>query len=392
MYEQSAYIYGDHVKANDHQYTANRIWYPNGKTEREWYNGWLDEYSGCLSTVVVFPSYANGGTNITPYKSRSDALRRALKKFYEQVRDSENNLSVTLAEWQQVRRMSSAAEITKTVGLVYGFLSGAVYRQSVQYARMLNEYHSASGKRRRELRRRLPSKIRKCETGDQVFANTWLLMKYGWIPLLKELWDLAHFSSTFWFETKIKGRSTIREMVPASFQYDGSPPGRINRHWVMRGQYVAELQCVNPYAYDLQRITSLNPLGIAWEVTPFSFVIDWFIDIGGFLQDLETSLSLGLKWKTGYSTYHLTYVGAGYFLGSHKDSGGNTNTARGKVSCLDEVIYRDRKALSGFPLPYIPVWQPRLGWQRCTSGAALLLQRKQQLITKIHKILRGVRN
>lgn len=39
----------------------------------------------------------------------------------------------------------------------------------------------------------------------------------------------------------------------------------------------------------------LNPQSIAWELTPWSFVIDWFIPIGNYLNNLDAFASYHTK-------------------------------------------------------------------------------------------------
>jgi hypothetical protein len=43
-----------------------------------------------------------------------------------------------------------------------------------------------------------------------------------------------------------------------------------------------------------------NPLAIAWELVPFSFVLDWLVPVGTWLQSLDATL--GVKFVGGCRT------------------------------------------------------------------------------------------
>jgi hypothetical protein len=57
-----------------------------------------------------------------------------------------------------------------------------------------------------------------------------------------------------------------------------------------------------------------DPLLTAWELTPFSFVFDWFVDIGGFLESL--SALEGYVVLAGYSSHVEAITGDAVFSGT----------------------------------------------------------------------------
>jgi hypothetical protein len=48
-----------------------------------------------------------------------------------------------------------------------------------------------------------------------------------------------------------------------------------------------------------------NPLLIGWELVPFSFVVDWFLPVGGWLESLDALLGYT---TAGYSSSLLTRI------------------------------------------------------------------------------------
>jgi len=55
-----------------------------------------------------------------------------------------------------------------------------------------------------------------------------------------------------------------------------------------------------PWLAELNQLGLVNPLSIAWEVIPFSFVLDWFIPVGNVLEAITATY--GLTLVDGYQT------------------------------------------------------------------------------------------
>lgn len=128
----------------------------------------------------------------------------------------------------------------------------------------------------------------------------------------------------------------------------------------------------NSYIESLSRLTSLNPASILWELLPFSFVVDWFYDVGGYLRMAETSLVSNLGTFDGYvSTTHknskiLSTTGVGTDSGGYLHSGNITgDTAKYTFS---------RSVLTSIPFPRPPNFRADLGSTRMINAAALLSQ------------------
>jgi hypothetical protein len=70
----------------------------------------------------------------------------------------------------------------------------------------------------------------------------------------------------------------------------------------------ATLLLTNPNLGLASRMGLVNPLSIAWEVVPFSFVVDWFLPVGNFLENL-TSLA-GTVQLEAQAAYRKTASGS----------------------------------------------------------------------------------
>lgn len=62
-------------------------------------------------------------------------------------------------------------------------------------------------------------------------------------------------------------------------------------------RYVSQYTVDNSLAAELQTLGLINPAEVLWEKLPWSFVIDWFIPIGSWIQGFTSSV--GLNYKRG---------------------------------------------------------------------------------------------
>jgi hypothetical protein len=152
-------------------------------------------------------------------------------------------------------------------------------------------------------------------------ANNWLAYKYGWKPLLS---DAVGAATTLYdyFEGngKWSGRQRIEREVKGPSGKQGSYVAS-NYHvqgwndvsqWV-RDPVVARAGLLLEIEYTSAALASqlgvglTDPLLTAWELTPFSFVFDWFVDVGGWLE-ARSSLQ-GFKVLDGYMSWLTVYKG-----------------------------------------------------------------------------------
>jgi hypothetical protein len=122
---------------------------------------------------------------------------------------------------------------------------------------------------------------------------------------------------------------------------------------------------------DLARWTSLNPVSIAWELVPFSFVVDWVFNVGGYLNNLETGLLQNCRGAgLGATSFisQITAVDQSVNLAGTSSTGADVN-----VSFSQKYIQFNR-SLSGYPLPRPPSFKVNLGSNQLLDSAALLAQ------------------
>jgi len=125
-------------------------------------------------------------------------------------------------------------------------------------------------------------------------AGRWLEMQYGWLPTLSDTFEAAKA-----FEQLTQQRtSTHHASLKSRGSYEASLSPNLYRY---PGRYTTTVRITaelteNPSA---QRSMGLyDPLSVAWEIIPWSFVVDWFIPIGTYLENLAIIPSLTGRFLT----------------------------------------------------------------------------------------------
>lgn len=135
------------------------------------------------------------------------------------------------------------------------------------------------------------------------FANVWLEYSFGWSPMIKDI-----HSAIDVLQNPIKAILPIGKAVGGMYKNtstSGSFPNEASRTvWegTILGKTGAEVTVSNPNLYLANNLGLVNPFTVAWELIPFSFVVDWFIPVENFLSygsDLY-GLSVTNAWNTLY--------------------------------------------------------------------------------------------
>jgi hypothetical protein len=118
------------------------------------------------------------------------------------------------------------------------------------------------------------------------WGGLWLELQYGWLPLLKDA-ESAAKSMAHAFSVPPKQIYRVGRRVPGIFSKATITRGS---EWAYT-QY--NLKAIIREKNMPQLLGLMDPASIAWELTPYSFVVDWFIPIGNYLQNL--ALARGIE-------------------------------------------------------------------------------------------------
>lgn len=239
-----------------------------------------------------------------------------------------------------------------------------------------------------------PSLLRKARADQKKwsrsknFANTWLEYHFGWEPLVKDMWSAIDFLQKPIPLGRIKARGRRVPLDRSSLDYTFSGNFFGTYSWTtnlnfFKGWIGAEVggtvSVTNPNLYLANRLGLANPAVIAWELVPYSFVVDWFVNVGDFLKSFSDGLGLSVvnpytAWKavvpratwTNYSTVY------GYF--AEGDTSYRKSVGGHWKSISSDGVWSGRTAdIPIVRLGYRPPWD--LSITRAVTAISLLVQR-----------------
>jgi hypothetical protein len=139
----------------------------------------------------------------------------------------------------------------------------------------------------------------------------WLAYQYGWSPLLGDVYNAVErlsqddglFTDRYRYGATGRADDSWKDVGSVVRQHLISNCGldvitlHENRVWVLTriDGYVSSAGWRNAAQWGLT-----NPAQVAWELLPFSFVLDWFIPIGSYLSQFDASL--GMEFLGGSET------------------------------------------------------------------------------------------
>lgn len=203
-------------------------------------------------------------------------------------------------------------------------------------------------------------------------AQNWLELQYGWLPLLSDVHGAAEA-----LEKWPQRHDTPMTKVEAAVKLKDEGEPLFRQHSYFEQSYGWRKKMALRYTVDQDElrfaatIGLTNPLSIAWELTPFSFVVDWALPIGKSLNNLDATL--GCRFVDGYENEKLvsqiktrceTSVYTAFpFTDQYMASPG-----------LATLTRFARAPISDFPDVKLPTLKDPTSVKHCANSLALLVQ------------------
>lgn len=126
-------------------------------------------------------------------------------------------------------------------------------------------------------------------------SGQWLELSYGWIPLVQDIHNSVDVLSRPLPPLKVTAR--------VSHSNNTHPSKTEIRYWHRRMSCGCKIKAVHPNVLLASQLGLVNPMTIAWEVVPFSFVVDWFVPVGRFLESFTDFVGVDLsdQWTTRFA-------------------------------------------------------------------------------------------
>ena len=304
-----------------------------------------------------------------------------------------SNLMLAELNQQNASTLTSLAEMNRTANMVTstataiagairdlrrGRLSSAMGSLGIAVGNRANSRYSVSFSRARDKDKKKPGSS---VAVQDLVAQTWLTYSYGWKPLLNDIYShaeaLANAQTSHNNVVRRITKTCALEARKTSIQTVGSKLTlRAVKDSVLKrsAKMVLYYQLSETPLSPLLHFGIQNPMLVAWEVVPFSFVVDWFLPVGNYLESLTatagTSFVKGTVTVKTNSNVEVT-VAPGPVNPNGAPSSFQSVSGGGRYH--KESFSIKRTVMSGFPSPSLPRLKDPRSITHAASAIALLV-------------------
>lgn len=296
---------------------------------------------------------------------------RAWAECRNKVADQKIDIGVALGESIQTINMIS----TRIISLVH-------FANAVKARKWKKAYDSLFGRGAPKPRKRYrapkwargntpPGRRPKRSTGpSKDAANAWLEYWYGWYPLVMDIFGLCELlneglkkQDQLFCVTRL-----VTETTPARPFFESDPDIECKGTFNISAKATIWFKVVSSI-HALAELGLINPLSIAWELTTLSFVVDWLIPIGDWLQSLTAMAG------TVTVDAHCVHAVNGSASARHKNPGAGVAPSGSLPSTTLQLMCMHRWVYLTAPIP-LPYMRNPMSTKHLATAVALLAQRR----------------
>lgn len=122
-------------------------------------------------------------------------------------------------------------------------------------------------------------------------SGAWLEFTFGWSPLIGDIYNAINVLQTAFPTVPSRGSASESSSTKEVFR----PNWYRLTNTKAQCRLVADLVVTNPNLLLANQLGLLNPAAVVWDIIPFSFVVDWFLPVGGFIKTFNDQAGLELQ-------------------------------------------------------------------------------------------------
>lgn len=209
---------------------------------------------------------------------------------------------------------------------------------------------------------------------ERQIASDWLAINYGVLPLIDDVqsavkhlqsrsdWPLQTQASANESGDKSLTSVTYAGLLAGKHTYISSV--RIDT----RAKYIVQYSVNGPSIAYFRSLGLTNMPSLAWELTPGSLIVDWFLPIGSWLSNMDATF--GCTFTRGVLVQRKTTR----FEVNAWLTGTPQNASSGAGSKVWFVESYERTRLTAFPTNFFPSFKNPVSAKHCANALAFLVQ------------------
>lgn len=277
----------------------------------------------------------------------------ALARFTGKVRKHNASLGVTLGSWRESRNM--IVDRTQKIAKIF---------TKVEH-NLMKDYDRMSPKQR-AARRRALSRDR---------ASDFLEGEFGWLPLVTDISDalgaLGQSPHNQWIRSRSKGEHRLSSLyAPSNAEYGKAVAEEGNLSVVVSARCVFD----SPNTFLANRLGLLALPGVAWDLIPWSFVVNMFTNMGQLVNSVTDFVGVTVS---NVSLTKSAVVTQRSNLWASKL--GNQRGSFGSEQVLKHSLYKYREVRPNVPKPSFQLKVPELNLELALIAISLILQKMSRI-------------
>lgn len=294
-----------------------------------------------------------------------DELRLATaSKFLEEVANFNANVALVMLERKQL--LETADALTRKA---YKYSSNVLKRHK-RIMSIKNDARRAEAIKKTVSGASVPGLSKSKDT----IADLWLFSIYGVMPIVMDLETAVKhkaLSDTGVIHARTKRvYNTFSETLPhdyctVSYWVDG----------MVRGHSCAYVTITDPWIKMAAEYGFTNPFILAWERIPYSFVIDWFCNIGDWLQGFSALHGVEIKDYSFTLTEKVSITQGPVIF--KKSALGWSDISGTILQPVNRVVERKDRSIE--PPAVSLSFTPSMNWRRALTSLALTNQQFKKL-------------
>lgn len=348
-------------------------------------SGWIPPTGYTFSSRYV--AYANGlyerripaqthkGQRYSGIIGQGAGHHNSLNHFDEAVSESTAMSGGSTASNALLRARNNLKGMDINLGAAYGERKQTANLLGDTAIRLAKSYKSLRRGEIRNAMRQLGISPSRSQPRGSTAPQKWLELQYGWKPLLSDVYGACDaLSKRDKKDWRVTARGRASETAQWTYRLNPHVTANSDPHYVVaesRRSSFCRIDALpqNEALISLASVGVTNPLLVAWERLPFSFVVDWALPIGGWLESLDALLGYTSAYTSNSTLVKCEWVGTGLSEVFSPGNFVNANYIERK-----RMISLVRAASSGVPLPTFPRVKDPLSLGHMANGLSLLAQ------------------